>query len=153
MSGSPPEVLAAELAAWRTQPYGRSMPFAPAWARSVEVALRGAAERDSWRVAFAETEDAWRRAYDREPPTRAERALSTVADGLELSELVEQRCERCDRPLGDRGAGQFGERVRFCSDRCRREASRVALSHSRTALEQPEASAVRRGATMFATVT
>jgi predicted nucleic acid-binding Zn ribbon protein len=71
-------------------------------------------------VAFATTEVAWRRAYDRVPASRCERACSSLAEDAEFVPVVEIRdgfCEQCEGeiPAGrDRG-------TRYCSDRCRRE--------------------------------
>lgn len=46
-------------------------------------------DRVAWRGAILEMEAGWRRAYDREPPSRGERALALLADEIgALAEVV-----------------------------------------------------------------
>jgi hypothetical protein len=52
----------------------RGEPFAHAW----RLGLRAIRPNSETRVILAETQDAWQRAYDREPPTRAERAAGEL---------------------------------------------------------------------------
>jgi hypothetical protein len=53
----------------------RGEPFDPAW----RLSMRAVRPDGYTRAILAETREAWQRAYDREPPTRAERAVSELS--------------------------------------------------------------------------
>jgi hypothetical protein len=98
--------------------------FDAAWPCCVAEAVGGAAprERDDWRVALDETAPAWAAAYARRPATRAQRALLAVAaDPDRVALPAHGACARCDAPLP---SPRHGQARKWCSDRCRREASR-----------------------------
>ena len=72
--------------------------FDDAWAASYP-ASRPSAERVNVRVALAETREGWRRAFDGEPPTRGESAVTMLVGLLSeanepepVGELVGVRC-------------------------------------------------------------
>ena len=128
----PFERLCVQLRLWRDH----STPFSDAWPRAVETTL-STLEHDhvSWGEVFADprVEAGCRHAYERVPPTRAERALLAIADGLEPQE-VGLRCERCDKLIPPkRGAG--GAPKRWCSAHCRREAARELIADARAVPE------------------
>jgi hypothetical protein len=80
---TPAEQVRERLATSRA----RDEPFEEAWAAALDALLSpppGArlatrTEHLQWRVALLAAEPAWRRAYGREPPTRAERAVERLA--------------------------------------------------------------------------
>jgi hypothetical protein len=57
----------------------RGEPFEPAW----RLGLRTVRPDAYTRFILEETREAWQRAYDREPPTQAERAAGELFDVLE----------------------------------------------------------------------
>jgi hypothetical protein len=65
-------------------------------------------DRRVWREAIASTKDAWRRAYELEPPTRGEQALSALigfSDGESARLPSPPPCSppsRSSRPMSDR---------------------------------------------------
>jgi hypothetical protein len=100
------------------------VPFSDAWPL-ILAAIRGP-DTDAWRAVLSATEDAWRRAFDGEPPTSAEEAVLLWA-GDELADLtLVRRCEHCDGEI----AADRDRRARYCSDGCR--AAAWHLAHART---------------------
>lgn len=105
--------------------------FNKAWHMAV---ARCGSEED--REVFEATREAWRRAYEGEPPLPLEESAGrlgelwaamekgeplTIAEELAWLELpvYERECETCGADMAGRRA-----RARFCSDRCRRAAYR-----------------------------
>lgn len=60
-------------------------------------------DRVTWQAATLDAKDGWRRAYDREPPSKQEAALALLAPGLDaLGEVAE---DRAGDELASRRAG------------------------------------------------
>jgi len=119
----PPALLLDQLAAARRA----GEDFEAAFETAVEAALAvvaGDTERADWHEAFVGTIDSWLAGWERRPiATRAELALRAVADSSDREPAPERPCARarCGREIPeDRGRVRGGQRVRFCSDRCRR---------------------------------
>lgn len=95
--------------------------FEAAWA----VALNDIS--GEWLEVFRAHEPHWRDAYERLPATRRLRAVRVVASDedadLELVPIGAGFCRRCEQPLPPPHSKQGRERL-YCSDRCRRAASR-----------------------------
>lgn len=116
---SPAAVLLAHLAAARR----RGEAFEVAWPAAVAAALRVAPrdECEAWHDALAGTLSSWHEAWLRHPPTRAERALRSVAEDPDRVPLPERECERCHGEIPpERGRGT---RVRYCSSECKEAAN------------------------------
>jgi hypothetical protein len=76
---SPARVLAEQLADARRG----GQHFSDVWPDAVAAALEAAPnkwERRDWRIALAETVDAWRAAFDRLPASSPEHALTSLAE-------------------------------------------------------------------------
>jgi hypothetical protein len=114
-------VLFEALAAARRS----GVPFDVAWEAASVEALGASCEPADWRPVLESTEESWRRAYDRMPPTRCERALSLLGWDAELTD-VGRVCRNCGLGIpperGRRGAALY------CRDECRRVAHRERMA-------------------------
>jgi len=122
---TPAELLGHDLAAARAQSAAAS--FDDEWSRAVARALGGVAGEDleAWQDALGSTRPAWREAWERRPPTRAQRALHVVAgdDREALPDGYVGDCARCDAPIIiTPGARRPGVPRLYCTDACRRSA-------------------------------
>ena len=120
---TPAELLGHDLAAARR----RDSSFDDEWSRAVARALDGVAGADleAWQDALDSTRPAWRAAWERRPPTRAERALHAVVDDDReaLPDGYAGDCARCDAPIIiTPGARRPGVPRLYCTDACRRSA-------------------------------
>lgn len=118
---TPAAVLLNRLAAARRA--GQSFDAAFEAALLAALTVAPGPEVEDWRLALAETAEEWRAGWERRPLTRAELALRAVADPTDREPVPERPCarSRCRREIpDDRGRVRGGQRVRFCSDRCRR---------------------------------
>jgi hypothetical protein len=116
--------LGRDLAAARR----RGETFEDAWPAAVSRATAGQRtdERQAWSAALAATRGAWEAAWDGRPATRALRAVHALAVDDEREPLPEfGECARCAAALPPPRNGQARK---WCSDGCRRQASRVALA-------------------------
>ncbi len=117
---TPPERLRLDLADARRAGLG----FEDAWAAGVAAAVHGQRpdEGAAWSTALAATRDAWEAAWDGRAATTAQRAVHALAVDDERVALAEfGECGRCDAPLPP---PRHGPQRRWCSDACRRAASR-----------------------------
>ncbi len=105
--------------------------FDVAWESAAAGAVAGLCgdERADWRAALDSTRDAWGAAWERRPPTRAERALHVVAgdDREALPDGYAGDCARCDAPILA-VPGQRGTAATYCSGTCRKLASASRLA-------------------------
>jgi hypothetical protein len=101
--------------------------FDAAWTTALSGATADlpADERARWRAALHETRSAWQAAWERRPPTRAQRELLTVASDPERVEPCavelyadERLCECCGASI----APGRDPRTMYCTARCRRAA-------------------------------
>lgn len=98
--------------------------FGAAWMGRVEALwLVPKDQRDLWREVFAGTKEGWRRAYEGDAESRAERALreidpGTIAAALDEDEPADRRCDHCGGPI-DPAKRSI---ARFCCDEHRRAA-------------------------------
>ena len=137
----PATVLAEELGNWRNWVGGR-LSFDTAWSSHMPGVAAESDDPKFWLAVFREQEDAWRRAYDLEPPTRAELALLALVDGRPVAS--EAPCALCGGVIPPERLRPAGRPARFCSDRCRRASSRQAVAQRRTfENESPETSDIR----------
>ena len=96
----------------------KGRPFARAWEDALSWAHAGHGEI---RTILDATVGAWRRAYQGEPQTRGEAALTMLTEGRELlSERPEHPCAHCD---GEIPAARLKHGADFCTERCRARAS------------------------------
>jgi len=109
-------------------------PFELAWPAALTAAVRGSAtsDRGAWLAALQATRGAWRAAWERRAPTRAQRALVAVAEDDERAPLEPGDdgtafCARCDAPILAEPR-RPGARATYCSLRCRRSASVARLA-------------------------
>lgn len=113
-------------------PTGRG--FESAWGEALARACTGPGAEE-WRSILEGQVDVWRRAYERDEQTSAERALAVLLADLDLDrvELVaggdddelpgepERVCAHCH---GERGSMEGrSPKARFCSERCKRDAN------------------------------
>jgi hypothetical protein len=108
-------------------------PFETAWPAALSAAVSGQAtpDRAAWLAALQATRVAWRAAWERRPPTRAQCALAAVADDEERVPLEPADngtyCQRCDAPILA-APRQRGPRAIYCGGPCRRAASVARLA-------------------------
>lgn len=138
--------LRRELA-WRKS---RGVPFDEAWEESIErTCATRSAEADWWREEFQCEREVWRRAYEDEAALPREAAfvdLLTLPDSIvqlvEIPFSVEQPDRVCAHCAGD--MGHAGPQARYCSRRCRRDASYLR-ERSKVGKTVNFTAAVRRG--------
>lgn len=102
------------------------VPFSRAWTQAVERVCKGLPDGDWWSSVFASQCATWRRCFELDPPTRADRAFPLLAAerGITVGDEVplptdEPSCAHCSGAIpDDRKAGAL-----YCSDRCRRDAA------------------------------
>jgi RNA polymerase-binding transcription factor DksA len=102
------------------------LPFEDAWPVATARAVHGqrADERAEWSAAFTATAAAWSAAWHGRAATRAQRAVHALAVDDERVAMPEHgACSRCDAPLPP---PRHGQTRKWCSDGCRRAASRVS---------------------------
>lgn len=126
--------------------------FESAWPEALARTCKGLAG-EGWRQIFTEQEDAWRRAWERGPQTRGERALSVLLADLDRTELVgdgeellpdgepARTCAHCDGAMTGRA-----RQARYCSAECERAAARERQRHQRAGHHTGRAGELSRGA-------
>jgi len=115
---SPSSVLFSQLADARRA--GES--FEEAWPPALAAALASVhtkAECREWSEALGGMVETWRRAFERQPASNHERALSLLADNSDREPAPDRECEFCHGEIG----ADRGRLAVFCSDRCRHAAN------------------------------
>jgi hypothetical protein len=115
---TPPERLRLDLAAARR----RGEAFAQAWPAATARAVHGqrADEAEVWRASFTATAAAWAAAWHGRAATRAQRAVHALADDERVAMPEHGECA-CGTALPP---PRHGPGRKWCSDACRRAASR-----------------------------
>lgn len=95
--------------------------FEVAWPEAVRATGASA----DWLAALAASRSAFERAYNREPPTVADRVLALIAEGITVGDVDDHDgpvCDRegCERPIVDRPPS-----ARYCSEDCRALAAKL----------------------------
>jgi len=125
-----PELVRLDLAAQRAA----GVNFEAAWPQVVHQAVQTADEADEWLVVLHATRGAWAAAYEGREAKRAERSLLAVAVDPDREPLegpaTRGLCQHCSRPIpAERLVHDKPRRpVRYCSPRCRRDASVARLA-------------------------
>ncbi len=115
------------------------VPFDRAWAMSVAEVCNRSADGEWWARVFDEQREAWRRAYDGEPPEYGdapalldpERTVAvTVGElaALMAAEPVERRCALCGGSMDGRAL-----QAKYCRPEHEREAARLRRREERKA--------------------
>jgi hypothetical protein len=131
-----------DLLEWRRGgDHGRvaPVPFDRAWEQAVAAVCKDSPEGDFWRGVFAEQEDIWRRAYDREPPehgdapalldpARTEPVSADELAALVTPEPLRRRCALCGGSMEGRSA-----QAKYCRPEHEREAACVRRRAERKA--------------------
>jgi hypothetical protein len=101
--------------------------FAEAWPAATARAVAGQRrdEAEVWNAAFTATVAAWEAAWHRRAATRAQRAVHALAVDDERVPMPEHGECACGTALPP---PRHGPQRKWCSDGCRRAASRVALA-------------------------
>ena len=124
----PASVLFSKLADARRA--GES--FEQAWPVALTAALASVpnnTERREWMQVLGGMVQTWLAAFERQPASTNERALSLLADNTDRVPVPDRECEHCHGEVGtDRGP-----LARYCSDDCKREANRESGRIARAA--------------------